>query len=58
MDEMKDFELEADFESESNPEGGKKIINVEPNAIVTTTKVQPRDPKELEEGKHLFHSQM
>jgi hypothetical protein len=48
----------VNFDSESNPKGGKQIINVEPSAMVTTTKVRPSKPKEPEEGEHLFHSQM
>jgi len=55
---MKASESEAGSDSESYPYKGKKIINVEPNSIVTTTKVQPSEPKELEEGEHLFHSKM
>jgi hypothetical protein len=55
---MKASELEADYNSDSNFEGGKKIIDVEPSSRVTTTKVWPREPKEPEEGKCLFHSQM
>jgi hypothetical protein len=51
-------ESEADFDSESNTEGGKHIINVEPNSIVSTAKVQPSELEEPEEGEHLFHSQM
>jgi hypothetical protein len=56
--EIKAFESEAYFYSESNPEGVKRIINVEPSATFSTTKFQPIEPKELEEGEHLFHSQM
>jgi hypothetical protein len=52
---MKASESEADLDSESNPEGGKRIIIVEPNAMVSTTKVWPNEPKE---GECLFHSQM
>jgi hypothetical protein len=55
---MKVFESEADSDSESNPEGGKKIIDTKPSSIVTTTKVQPREPEEPEELECLFHSQM
>jgi hypothetical protein len=54
--ELKDFESEVDSNSESNQEGGNKIIDVEPNATVATTKVQPNKPEEPEEGEHLFHS--
>jgi hypothetical protein len=56
--ELKDSESEVDSDSESNPEGGKRIIDVEPSATVATTKVQPSEPKEPEEGERLFHSQM
>jgi hypothetical protein len=56
--ELKDSESEEDSDSESNPEGGKQIIDVEPSATVTTTKVQPSEPEEPEEGECLFHSQM
>jgi hypothetical protein len=44
--ELKAFESKFDSESESNPEGGKKIIDVEPSAIVATTKIHPSKPKE------------
>jgi hypothetical protein len=50
MPELKASELEADFDSESNPKGGKWIINVEPSATVATTKVRPSEPEEPEEG--------
>jgi hypothetical protein len=47
--ELKASESEADSESESNPEGGKHIIDAKPSAIVTTTKVQPSELEEPEE---------
>jgi hypothetical protein len=56
MAEMKASESEANSDSKSNPEEGKRIIDVEPSATVATTKVQPSEPEELEEGEHLFHS--
>jgi hypothetical protein len=34
------------------------IIDVEPSAIIVTTKVQPRELEEPKEGECLFHSQM
>jgi hypothetical protein len=37
---------------------GKWIIDAEPSATITTTKIQPDESEELEEGEHLFHSQM
>jgi hypothetical protein len=55
---LKASESEADSDSESNPEGGKHIIDVEPSATVATTKVHPTEPKEPDEGERLFHSQM
>jgi hypothetical protein len=58
MAKLKASESEVDSDSESNPEGGKQIIDVEPSATVATTKVQPSEPEEPEEGEHLFHSQM
>jgi hypothetical protein len=58
MVELKASKSEADFDSKSNPEGGKQIIDVEPSATVTTTKVQPSELEEPEEGECLFHSQM
>ena len=58
MDELKYFELEVDSDCKSNPEGGKRIIDVEPSVIIATTKVRPRKPEEPEEGECLFHSYM
>lgn len=50
----------------SNPESkldkgnekGKKIIDAEPRATIDTAKVHKNEPEDLEEGEHLFHSQM
>jgi hypothetical protein len=56
--EMKDFKSKEDSDSESNTKSGKWIIDFETSAIVATTKVQPGDPEEPEEGEHLFHSEM
>jgi hypothetical protein len=39
MVELKGSKLEVDSDSESNFEGGKQIIDVEPYAIVFSTKV-------------------
>jgi hypothetical protein len=46
------------FCSELDSDKGKWIIDVEPSATIATTKVHPSEPKELEEGKHIFHLQM
>jgi hypothetical protein len=58
MVEMKASESKVNSDFESNPQGGKWIIDVEPSAIISTTKVQPREIEEPEEGERLFHSQM
>ena len=34
------------------------MIDADPTAIVATTIIQPEEPIDLEEGEHLFHSQM
>ena len=57
---LKASELDACFESESEHDKGndkgKKIINVEPSAIVSTTKIQKIEPEDREDGEELFHS--
>jgi hypothetical protein len=53
---LKAFESEANSDSESNLKGGKQIIDVEPSAMVATTKFRPNEPEEPEEGECLFHS--
>jgi hypothetical protein len=45
MVELKDSESEVDYDSESNIEGGKHIINAEPNATVATTKSDQANQK-------------
>jgi hypothetical protein len=37
-------------ESESEPKKGRQIIEVEPNATLSTTKIQLGEPDEPEEG--------
>ena len=37
-------------------EKGKQIINVDPSAIFSTTKIQGEDPEDPEEGDRLFYS--
>jgi hypothetical protein len=56
--EVKAFESDVDSNSEIEPERGRKIIDVEPNSIVSTTKLHPGEPDETEEGERLFHSKM
>jgi hypothetical protein len=56
--EVKASESDVDSDSETEPERGRQIIDVEPSAIVATTKLQPGEPDKPEEGERLFHSQM
>ena len=55
MAKVKASELDAGSDSKSEPERGRKIIDVEPSATVATTKLQPNEPDEPEEGELLFH---
>jgi hypothetical protein len=36
----------------------RQIIDAHPTTIVTTTKIQPKEPIDPEEGECLFHSQV
>jgi hypothetical protein len=56
--ELKASKSEVNSDSESNPEGGKRIIDVQPSATIATTKFHPSKPEEPEEGERLFHSLM
>jgi hypothetical protein len=58
MLEQKDCKSEVDFDSESNPKGGKKIIDVEPSSNVAITREWPSELEKTKEGEHLFHSEM
>jgi hypothetical protein len=58
MVEVKASESDVGSNSKSKPEKGRQIIDVEPSSIISTTKIQPGEPNELEEGEHLFHSWM
>ena len=57
---MRASESDACSDSESKPDKvndkGKQIIDEEPNATVTTMKIQKEDPKDPEEAEHIFHS--
>jgi hypothetical protein len=59
---LKVSELEACSDSESKPnkgnDSGKQIIDVEPNATITPTKIQKEEPEDPKEAEHLFHSKM
>jgi hypothetical protein len=54
--EVKASELDADSDSETEPERGRRIIDVEPSGTIATTKIQLGELDEPEEGECLFHS--
>jgi hypothetical protein len=56
--EVKSFESDVGSNSESKLENGIRIIDMEPSATVSTTKIQLNEPDETEEGERLFHPQM
>jgi hypothetical protein len=57
---LKASELDARSNSESKPDKGndrgKQIIDVDPNAIISTKKIQKKEPEDPEEAERLFHS--
>jgi hypothetical protein len=55
---VKAYESDVGYDSEPEPERGRKIISAEPSSTIATTKLQPGEPNEPEEGESLFHSQM
>jgi hypothetical protein len=56
--EVKAYESYVGSNSESELEKGRRIIETEPSATVSTTKIHPDELDELKEGERLFHSQM
>jgi hypothetical protein len=50
---VKASESDVGSDSESEPEKGRWIIDMEPNATISTTKIQPDEPDEPEEGEPL-----
>jgi hypothetical protein len=56
--EVKASESDADYDFERELEMGRRIIDAEPSATVSTTKLHHGELDELEEGECLFHSQM
>lgn len=53
---MKALERDACSNSKLEPNMGKQIIDVEPSVTISATKVLHNEPKDLEEGKCLFHA--
>jgi hypothetical protein len=58
MFKIKEKESSPDSKSNSETNKRKHIIDVEPTSTIATKIIQPKEPKDLEEGEHLFHSQM
>jgi hypothetical protein len=56
--EVKAYESDVGSNSEPKLERRRWIIDMEPSVVVATTKLQPSELDESEEGEHLFHSQM
>jgi hypothetical protein len=56
--EIKDKELNPDFEFDYENSGKRQIINADPTSIFMTATIQPEEPTDPEEGELLFHSQM
>jgi hypothetical protein len=56
--EIKDKELNPDYESDFENTGKGQIIDADPTTIVATIAIQPEEPTDPEEGEGLFHSQM
>jgi hypothetical protein len=56
--EVKASKSNVDYDSKLEPERRRWIIDAEPSATVATTKLQPGELDEPEEGECLFHSQM
>jgi hypothetical protein len=53
---LKDKEWNPDLDPDSKNNKRRHIIDAEPIATISTTKIQPKE--DLEEGESLFHSQM
>ena len=58
MVEIKYKELNPNSTSDLENTGRRQIIDADPTIIVTTATIQPEEPTYIEEGEHLFHSQM
>jgi hypothetical protein len=54
--DVKSSESDVGSESQSEIEKGRQVIDTEPSATVSTTKIQPGEPDEPKEGEGLFHS--
>jgi hypothetical protein len=51
---VKGSKLDAGSDSDSEPKRGRQIIDAEPISTGATTKLQPSEPNEPEEGEFFF----
>jgi hypothetical protein len=58
VDEIKEKETNPDSESNSENNWRREIIDADCTAIIATATIKPEELTYLEEGEHLFHSQM
>jgi hypothetical protein len=58
VDKVNSSESDVGFDSDLEPGNGRWIIDMEPSATISMTKIHPGEPDETEEVKCLFHSQM
>jgi hypothetical protein len=56
--EIKEKESNPNSKYDSKNNGRRQIIDTDPTIIVDAETIQPKEPTDLEEGEHLFHSQM
>ena len=49
---------DTELEPKKGNDRGKNIINTEPNATISTTNIQKKEPEYPEEAERLFHSEM
>jgi hypothetical protein len=52
---INDKETNPDSESDYENTSKGQIIDVDPTGIVVTATIQPEEPRDPEEGEHIFH---
>jgi hypothetical protein len=58
VDDIKEKEVNLDSKSDSQNNGRRQIIYVDPIATIMTATIQLEEPTDIEEGERLFHSHM
>jgi hypothetical protein len=56
--EIKDKDPNPNSKYDYENNGKRQIIDIDPTDIVGTATIQPKEPRDPEEGERLFHSQM